>query len=330
MDQSVDWYFQQGLAPSTQKTYASAQKRYINFCTLHSLPLLPALEPQVCQFISYLADEKVGHSSIKAYLSALRHLHIAKGLPDPKIGDMSKLEQVLRGIKRAQSKLIAPPRVRLPITPDILKKIRKVWNEDGQNPDKILLWAAACTCFFGFMRAGEITVPSEKAYDPSGHLSFNDVAIDNPNSPQLLKVHLKASKTDPFRKGVDIFLGRTRGDLCPVAAMLAFLVCRGNHTGFLFTFRDGRLLTKSRFISEVRKALTKARVDCKKYSGHSFRIGAATTAHQAGLSDATIKMLGRWESSAYLLYVRTPREELASFSPLLLSRSQVGPTASQS
>ena len=58
-------------------------------------------------------------------------------------------------------------------------------------------------------------------------------------------------------------------------------------------------------------------VDTKKYAGHSFRIGAATTANHQGISEATIKMLGRWESSAYLRYRKTPRGQLASTSSKL-------------
>ena len=41
------------------------------------------------------------------------------------------------------------------------------------------------------------------------HLNFEDGSIDSIKNPQLLKVRIKASKTDPFRVGVDIFIGRT-------------------------------------------------------------------------------------------------------------------------
>ena len=57
-----------------------------------------------------------------------------------------------------------------------------------------------------------------------------------------------------------------------------------------------------------------ARVDSTAYSGHSFRSGAATTAATQGISDTTIKMLGRWKSSAYQVYIKTPRKQLASYS----------------
>ena len=57
-----------------------------------------------------------------------------------------------------------------------------------------------------------------------------------------------------------------------------------------------------------------AGVSCKHYSGHSFWIGAASTVASRGIPEATIKTLGRWESSAYLLYIKLPREQLAGIS----------------
>ena len=52
----------------------------------------------------------------------------------------------------------------------------------------------------------------------------------------------------------------------------------------------------------MREALQPSGVDITQYSGHSFRIGAATTAAVVGIEDSLIRTLGRWESAAYLLY----------------------------
>ena len=59
-------------------------------------------------------------------------------------------------------------------------------------------------------------------------------------------------------------------------------------------------------------ALHQCSVDPEKYNGHSFRIVAVSTAAARGIPETTIKMLGRWQSAAYTLYIRTPRAELAS------------------
>ena len=71
-------------------------------------------------------------------------------------------------------------------------------------------------CVCGFLRVGEITAPSDSA---SVHLSVADIAIDNSKVPAVVSVRIKASKTDPFRKGVTLYLGKTGSSVCPVAAI---------------------------------------------------------------------------------------------------------------
>ena len=239
------------------------------------------------------------------------------GHPDPHVGEMPRLSQVLRGIKIAQSKQGAHSRPRLPITPTILRQLKKVWGASAEEHDTIMLWAASTTCFFGFLRIGEMTVPSSHTYDPTTHLAFDDLALDTPVTPSVMEIRLKASKTDPFRKGISIFIGRTNNDLCPIAAMLAYIARRGGDQGPLFRRSDGQPLTRSHFVTALRAGLTACGFDQSKYCGHSFRIGAATTAALQGIPDSTIKVLGRWESSAYQLYVRTPRQTLADVSATL-------------
>ena len=86
-----------------------------------------------------------------------------------------------------------------------------------------MIWAACTLCFFGFLRSGEITVPLDNGYDPGAHVSFTDVAIDDRSNPKLMRIRIKASKMDPYCKEVDIFVGRTGDNICPISAMLAYL-----------------------------------------------------------------------------------------------------------
>ena len=211
---------------------------------------------------------------------------------------------MIRGVKVTQGRKCTV-RPHQPITTDLLRKMGRV--RLGKTPwkDGCMLWAAATLCFCGFLRSGEITIPTEAAFDEATHLTFSDLAVDKVQAPKVLKVHLKVSKTDPFRAGVDVYVGKTGTNLCPVGTMLDYLVVRGPGQGPLFRFSDGRPLTRGNFVVRVRQALTEAGVDSAPYSGHSFRIGAATTAAKAGMGDTTIKML---QSNAYQLYVKTPRQ----------------------
>lgn len=243
-------------------------------------PPIPSLKP----FATFLVQEGLKLQTIKCYLSTLRHAQIANGFPDPRIGqDHPRLECILRGIKRSQASSSASPRSWLPITPDIL---RLICSHLPASPDSCMIWAACCLGFFGFLRAGEFTVPSMEDFDPEAHLSLADIALDSHSSPSLMRVRIKQSKTDPFRKRVDIYLGRATPPLCPISAMVAFLDARGSCPGTLFRFTDGSPLSRLRLVDCVRSCLRQAGLDERAYAGHSFRIGAATTAAAKGVEDS--------------------------------------------
>ena len=108
-----------------------------------------------------------------------------------------------------------------------------------------------------------------------------------------MQVRIKQSKTDPFRKGVMVYLGRTGGELCPVAAVSAYLAVRGRAPGPYFGFKGGEPLAREIFVRRVRAALREVGVDSDKYAGHSLRIGVASTAAAVGVEDSLIQMLGR-------------------------------------
>ena len=250
-------------------------------------------------------------------MAGIRHLHIEEGLGDPFLPALPRLHYVLRGVKRSQGEEGNASSEHLPITPPLLHRIKVVWEPQANDPDTIMLWAACFLAFFGFLRAGEFTVPGNTVYDCSTHLSWGDLAVDNPASPGILSVHLKASKTDPFRKGITLYIGKVPSELCPVSAMLAYLLVRGKQPGPLFQFKDGKPLTRQRFVQAVRGALISAGIQADRYASHSFRIGAATTAAARGMEDSIIKTLGRRKSLAYLEYVKIPRQQLANYSVML-------------
>ena len=108
---------------------------------------------------------------------------------------------------------VYPTRKRLPITPDILMALKRVWESLPDQYNAVTFWAASCICFFGFLRVGESITPSTSGYDPASHPCIGDVRVDNYTRPQFLEA--KASKTDPFCQGIQVYLSTTSSSLYP-------------------------------------------------------------------------------------------------------------------
>ena len=85
----------------------------------------------------------------------------------------------------------------------------------------------------------------------------------------------------------------------------------------MFYFANGIYLPKDNFFKTVREALTTLGYASSNFADHSFMIGAATTAAEAGIDEATIKALGRWRSEAYQTHMRVLKEQMTRISGTL-------------
>ena len=218
-------FLTQGLAPSTISTYSTGKDKYIQFCTASRISPIPppSSETTLILFASYLATANMSHTTIKVYLAAIRHVHVVAGLHELFIEQLTpRLQLVLRGIKKSQAST-SSPRVRLPITLQLMQSINNILSNQPHLYRNIMLWAACCLAFFGFLRVSEFTIPSHNGYDPSLHLSLQDISIDHRDNPNVLRIHIKQSKTDPFRQGVQIYLGVTNTNVCPILGILPCL-----------------------------------------------------------------------------------------------------------
>ena len=122
------------------------------------------------------------------------------------------------------------------------------------NPKQINVVGSMLYCLFCFLRIGEMV---GNAYDPSVNLSLSDVPVDKPKWPTMLKISIKQIPS----KMVDLFLGKMNTDICPVRALLNYLIRCGSAQGSLFILEDGSFLTPHYVMSTVRDALQRADVD---------------------------------------------------------------------
>lgn len=114
---------------------------------------------------------------------------------------------------------------RLPVTPLILRAAKRILAE-RPGVDSMMIWAAMCIGFFGFMRTGEFTVSDSHTVS-----RVLDLSVDSRNSRENLQhvnLRLRSSKTDQYGEGVTVSLARNDTDPCPVAAVLAYVAERLN------------------------------------------------------------------------------------------------------
>ena len=123
----------------------------------------------------------------------------------------------------------------------------------------------------------------------------------------ILDISPPEGKSNPFRQGVSVYMGVMAGDLCPVAAILDYMVRQGLSWGSFLSLSEQEIPHSGPVCSSDERGFDPiAGFNPTLYAGHSFWIGVATMVAQCGLPDSLIKTLGRWQSSAYTVYIRTP------------------------
>ena len=252
--------------------------------------------------IEYITDScnaGLSHSTIVSRISAVSYIHKMAGAEDP--SQPFVIQKMLTGFR----KLTKRSDVRLPITKEILTDLMGALLHTSESIYiRCMMRAMFSLAFFGLLRVGEITVTDSQASINVLHL--NNIVFDPPlpHSRTILLTmhHYKHSGPTP----TTLQIGLQPGDTCPVAALAAYISYRGNSPGPLFIFPNTQPVSRQYFTDQLNLALRWCKLDTNYYKGHSFRIGAATTAARLGASDAQIEAMGRWSSKAYKRYIRIP------------------------
>ena len=141
---SVQRYFQGGLASSTQATYSAALRRFHSFCTQYNIfTPLPFTKQLLCCFSAFIADQGLAPQTGKSYLAAIRSMQIPRDH-----SSMPILKRVQAGIRRARMQQGVRPRIRLPITVDVLARVQRHLTTSS-HPHHRVLWAISTTDFSG-------------------------------------------------------------------------------------------------------------------------------------------------------------------------------------
>ena len=139
------------------------------------------------------------HKNVSLHLAAIKFFALIYGYLSI-FNSSPRLCRLVKGIKKIHGARYRKTK-RTPITPSLLKQLgMNLFNSPMKFNDKVMLWAAMLTAFFGFLRISEYTSDYVKSYDPNFDLCWENVST----LPSVAYITLKSSKTDPFREGVTI------------------------------------------------------------------------------------------------------------------------------
>lgn len=115
--------------------------------------------------------------------------------------------------------------------------------------------------------------------------------------------------------GEDVYWGKQIGPTDPLAAILLHM--RMNHPPAnlpLFSYWNGNVhlpLTKSHFLARLQQLARQAGLPY--ITGHSLRIGSTLEYLLRGTPFDVVKLIGRWSSDAFTIYLRKHAQILARF-----------------
>uniref|UniRef100_A0A087Y3N6 Tyr recombinase domain-containing protein n=1 Tax=Poecilia formosa TaxID=48698 RepID=A0A087Y3N6_POEFO len=274
--QSAKFYVKNGLAPSTFKSYTYAWLKYAKFCSLHETPLYPIRINTIVAFITYCFEHlNLTPTYIRSLLAGVNFF--------------SQLQQPSSSQSLFSNHVIK-----------LLLNLLSTLNRSFYSPYlKSLLKSSFLLAFYGLLRLGEFTSPNN-TFISSRDLAVSDLSFH----PDFYSLSLKHSKT---KGACTIVVARTNGQLCPFRAMFKFALLRHQLSGLpdpLFLTPEGLIMSAAWFLKHLRFLLAACHLPPSQFSGHFFRIGAATSAAAQGIPTSSLQQLGRWSSTAFSSYIR--------------------------
>ncbi|MEG7522171.1 MAG: hypothetical protein M3H12_03610, partial [Chromatiales bacterium] len=213
-------------------------------------------------------------ASIISTVSAISYFHKINGFQDPaKNFIISKL------LSGAQN-LRAVPDVRLPVTLPILTQlVNAVPTVVTSHYKQVMLRAMMVLAFKAYLRVGEMVPGSART--SQNCLQRQDVTVTG----ELISVSFRHFKHSGRRgsQSLQIDGGVVPGtSIYPARCVSEFHQARGTLQGPLFAYVDGTPMLRREFDLSLKHLLEFCGLSSTVFKGHSFRIGAATSAALRG------------------------------------------------
>lgn len=237
--------------------------------------------------------------------------------------DMTRLRAMLKGLRRSMGQSERKPRYG--VRPQQLKQafdaVLGSGSRDAAN------WRAALSVgLCALMRGGELGTQDGEAWSPALHLSRADVTFFRRDGVLYARIMMRPLKSERKRtsKSTEVILASGGSLIDPVRELWELFKLdpvpkEQRATAPLFR-ANGRHITTGDVRVVVKHLMAAVGENPARFGAHSLRIGGATAAWTAGVPPQTIRLMGRWATDCYDVYLRMTQESAARFS------AQVGST----
>ena len=240
---------------------------------------------------------------------------------------MARLKAMAKGMRRQLREAGKRPRYGVR-TQDLADAMRLLLSDGSVTAAR--LRAALAVGFCALMRGGELGTQDDETWDSQIHISYDDVTFfRDPSSGRLCAVIMMRplkSEKNVNEKSVAVILESGGSLIDPVAELWQLMQRdpvpadqRANTP--LFRRHDGKALCTGDVRDLVKLLMKRLGHDPARFGAHSLRIGGATSALAGGVSPQLIRLMGRWASDCYEIYLRLTRQSAAHMSVVVGSTS---------
>ena len=261
---------------------------------------LPAQSKTLVNYMQFLTIKMKALGTIRSYVAGVKTLHELLDL-DVAAFNSIRVKLMWMGLENTITHVTKRA---IPISPEILCNIKSTLDMSRTND--VAFWALCITAFNILARKSNLVPVS--TFDPQRQLSRGNLVFGD----NYVDVHVHWTKTRRAHEDPLVYpLYRIpRSRVCPFEALKAmFKRIPANADAPCFMWEDGTPIKYRQFLAKLRGALKDAGYqEYKRFGTHSFRAGGASWAARSGVPSEMIRLLGSWQSDAYLKYVEYPRE----------------------
>lgn len=296
----------------TRESYGSGLLVFHVFCDKKGVPehdRAPVSQLLLSTFISHLAGSYSG-KTLKNYFYGICAWHILHRTP------WHLNEPEMDVMLTAAAKLTPPKSKRKKRRPYTVAYIEKLKTKlDLTVPLDAAVFACLTTCFYAAARVGEFTVGRIDGFDCNMHPARSDIKADQDRNGLQVTV-LRIPRTKTSHEGEEVSWSRQHGPTDPYNALELHLTLNDPPADghiFAYKWKHGtyRPLTKTTFIKRLSTAARAAGED--PLQGHGIRIGSTLEYLLRGVPFDVMKVIGRWASDAFILYLRKHAQILAPY-----------------